>query len=137
MHTLLLRFTSNENSGPQKDEQKGDATKEPPPELVKELGKSKWSNYLDEDDVDKSEATRGNSSALSSLVKSYSKKGKSVRWADQVCNYLFSFQWVRLSVQPFRYENYIGYYLLPRCPFENIISSRSMSTSHSMQKDEC
>lgn len=52
---------------------------------MKDLGKSKWSNDLDDDDVHKTVATRGNSTALSSLTKSYSKKGKSVRWADQVC----------------------------------------------------
>ncbi|KAK6123254.1 hypothetical protein DH2020_043011 [Rehmannia glutinosa] len=43
-------------------------------DVVKELGKSKWSNDLDEDDLHKTEATKGNSSALSSLIKSYSKK---------------------------------------------------------------
>ncbi|KAL0439898.1 UNVERIFIED_CONTAM: YLP motif-containing protein 1 [Sesamum latifolium] len=47
--------------GPLKDEQKGDAVEERPVEVVKELGKSKWSNDLDEDDVCKTEATGGNS----------------------------------------------------------------------------
>ncbi|KAL3640617.1 hypothetical protein CASFOL_015585 [Castilleja foliolosa] len=76
---------------PLKDEQKGDdADKQRPLEVVKELGKSKWSNDLDEYDMHKTEATRGNSTALSSLVKSYSKKGKSVRWADQIGRIGFS-----------------------------------------------
>lgn len=81
----IIRFFGFGNLGPLKDEQKGDAAEERPVEVVKELGKSKWSNDLDDDDVHKTEATMGNSSALSSLIKSYSKKGKSVRWADQVC----------------------------------------------------
>ncbi|GFQ01165.1 ylp motif-containing protein 1 [Phtheirospermum japonicum] len=75
---------------PLKDEQKGDDAEERPHEVVKELGKSKWSNDFDEYDVHKTEATRGNSTVLSSLVKSYSKKGKSVRWADQIGRIGFS-----------------------------------------------
>ncbi|KAG8379131.1 hypothetical protein BUALT_Bualt07G0056300 [Buddleja alternifolia] len=67
-----------------KDEKKWDGAEEHPVEVVKELGKSKWSNVLDDEDVRKSEVTSGNSSALSSLTKSYSNQGKSVRWADQV-----------------------------------------------------
>ncbi|XP_057806396.1 uncharacterized protein LOC131021290 isoform X2 [Salvia miltiorrhiza] len=76
--------------GPSSDEQKGDGGEEQPVEVVKDLGKSKWSNDLDDDDVRKTETTRGNSSALSSLIKSYSKKGKSVRWADQIGKIGFS-----------------------------------------------
>ncbi|KAL0292101.1 UNVERIFIED_CONTAM: YLP motif-containing protein 1 [Sesamum calycinum] len=76
--------------GPLKDEQKGDAVEERPVEVVKELGKSKWSNDLDEDDVHNTEATGGHSGALSGLIKSYSKKGKSVRWADKIGNIGFS-----------------------------------------------
>ncbi|KAL2244271.1 UNVERIFIED_CONTAM: YLP motif-containing protein 1 [Sesamum indicum] len=76
--------------GQLKDEQKGDAVEEHPVEVVKELGKSKWSNDLDEDDVRKTEATGGNSGALSGLIKSYSNKGKSVRWADKIGNIGFS-----------------------------------------------
>ncbi|KAH6797373.1 P-loop containing nucleoside triphosphate hydrolases superfamily protein [Perilla frutescens var. hirtella] len=76
--------------GPSTDEQKEDGQEEHPVDEVKALGKSKWSNDLDDDDVHKTEATRGNSSALSSLFKSYSKKGKSVRWADQIGRVGFS-----------------------------------------------
>ncbi|KAL6541379.1 hypothetical protein OROHE_011087 [Orobanche hederae] len=72
-----------------KDDKKGDA-EEHQLEVVKELGKSKWSNELDEDELHKTEATRGNSTSLSSLVKSYSKKGKLVRWADQIGRIGFS-----------------------------------------------
>ncbi|KAK6148523.1 hypothetical protein DH2020_019435 [Rehmannia glutinosa] len=78
------------SDGRLKDEQKRDDAEERPQEVVKELGKSKWSNDLDEDDLHKTEATKGNSSALSSLIKSYSKKGKSVRWADQIGKIGFS-----------------------------------------------
>ncbi|KAL1566283.1 hypothetical protein AAHA92_01912 [Salvia divinorum] len=76
--------------GPSSDEPKGDVGEEHPVEVMKDLGKSKWSNDLDDDDVGKTETTRGNSSALSSLVKSYSKKGKSLRWADQIGRIGFS-----------------------------------------------
>lgn len=79
-----MMFTGFGDLGPSTDEQQGDGEEERPVELVKDLGKSKWSNDLDDDDVHKTEPIRGNSSAVSSLIKSY-KKGKSVRWADQVC----------------------------------------------------
>ncbi|KAL6493587.1 hypothetical protein OROGR_032366 [Orobanche gracilis] len=72
------------------DGKKWDAAEEHQLEVVKELGKSKWSNELDEDELHKTEATRGNSTSLSSLIKSYSKKGKSVRWADQIGRIGFS-----------------------------------------------
>ncbi|KAK3023999.1 hypothetical protein RJ639_045019 [Escallonia herrerae] len=55
-----------------------------PVEEVKELGRSKWSTDLDEDDTERTEGTKGNSSALSGLIQAYSKEGKSVRWGDQV-----------------------------------------------------
>ncbi|WOL09167.1 hypothetical protein Cni_G17920 [Canna indica] len=50
---------------------------------VKELGNSKWSKDLDEDD-DKSESLGGNTNALSGLIRAYSKGGKSVHWGDQI-----------------------------------------------------
>ncbi|XP_022869276.1 uncharacterized protein LOC111388721 isoform X2 [Olea europaea var. sylvestris] len=69
---------------PSKDDQKWDTMEDRPMEEVKELRKSKWSNDLDEDDVKKTEAARGNLNALSGLIQSYSKEGKSVRWADKI-----------------------------------------------------
>ncbi|GER49997.1 P-loop containing nucleoside triphosphatehydrolases superfamily protein [Striga asiatica] len=76
---------------PLKDEEKTDDVQEHQLEVVKELGKSKWSNDLDEDDLHKTETTMGsNSIVLSGLVKPYSKKGKSVRWADQIGRIGFS-----------------------------------------------
>ncbi|PON34679.1 YLP motif-containing protein [Parasponia andersonii] len=50
---------------------------------VKELGRSKWSNELDEDDTDQTEPIKGNLSALSGLIQAYGKEAKSVRWGDQ------------------------------------------------------
>lgn len=85
MHILLLILSGFGNLGPSTDEQKADGEEERPVEVVKDLGRSKWSNDLDDDDVRRTATTKGNSSALTSLIKSYSKKGKSVRWADQVC----------------------------------------------------
>ncbi|KAL6005518.1 hypothetical protein ACLOJK_006085 [Asimina triloba] len=52
-------------------------------ESVKELGKSKWSEDLD-DDADRKDEDRGILTALSGLVKAYGKGDKSVRWADEV-----------------------------------------------------
>ncbi|XP_012438720.1 uncharacterized protein LOC105764621 isoform X5 [Gossypium raimondii] len=50
---------------------------------VKELSRSKWSNNLDEDETEGSEAIKGNLNALSGLIQAYGNKGKSVRWSDQ------------------------------------------------------
>ncbi|XP_075523562.1 uncharacterized protein LOC142556152 isoform X2 [Primulina tabacum] len=61
-----------------------------PIEVVTEFGNSKWSNDLDEDDVQKAEVTRVKLSAFSGLAKSYSNQGKSVCWADQVGSIGFS-----------------------------------------------
>lgn len=52
---------------------------------VKELGRSKWSNELDEDDTERTEVSKGNLNALSGLIQAYGKQAKSVRWGDQVC----------------------------------------------------
>lgn len=54
---------------------------------MKELSRSKWSNDLDEDETEGSEAVKGNLNALSGLIQAYGKKGKSVRWSDQVFSY--------------------------------------------------
>lgn len=51
---------------------------------MKELGRSKWSNDLDEDDTERTEKVKGNLNALSGLIQAYGKERKSVRWADQV-----------------------------------------------------
>lgn len=67
---------------------KGDGTwdaADHPSEEVKELGKSKWSSDFDEDDIHSKEISKGNFNALSGLMKSYNKEGKSVRWGDEVC----------------------------------------------------
>ncbi|XP_051123126.1 uncharacterized protein LOC127246010 isoform X2 [Andrographis paniculata] len=75
-------FSSNDDQ--LKDEQSGDASEIHTVEEVKELGKSKWSNDLDDDDAHKTDGTVEDPGALPNLIKSYSKKGKSVRWADKV-----------------------------------------------------
>lgn len=53
-------------------------------EVVKDLGSSKWSNDLNEDDDETSGVVKGNSNALSGLFQLYVKEGKSVHWGDQV-----------------------------------------------------
>lgn len=60
-----------------------DAEEDHPGVEVKELGRSKWSEILDEDDTDKTEEVKGN--ALSGLIQAYRKEVKSVCWSDQVC----------------------------------------------------
>ncbi|KAG6538840.1 hypothetical protein ZIOFF_003991 [Zingiber officinale] len=50
---------------------------------IKELGSSKWSKDLDEEDK-KLEGVGKNINALSGLIHAYSKSGKSVHWGDQL-----------------------------------------------------
>lgn len=56
---------------------------------MKELGRSKWSEILDDDDTEKAEGVKGKFNALSGLIQAYRKEAKSVCWSDQVC--IFSF----------------------------------------------
>ncbi|KAF8399423.1 hypothetical protein HHK36_015288 [Tetracentron sinense] len=55
-----------------------------PTEEVKELGRSKWSDNLDEDDFEKTEDANWKSNALSGLMQAYGKGNRSVHWGDQV-----------------------------------------------------
>ncbi|XP_042396787.1 YLP motif-containing protein 1-like isoform X2 [Zingiber officinale] len=50
---------------------------------IKELGSSKWSKDLDEEDK-KLEGVGKNINALSGLIDAYTKSGKSVHWGDQL-----------------------------------------------------
>ncbi|KAL4012543.1 hypothetical protein IC575_029646 [Cucumis melo] len=72
------------------DEKRWDAEPDHLREEVKELGRSKWSNDLDDDDTEKIDGRNGHSNALSGLIQAYAKEGKSVRWMDQVRNTGFS-----------------------------------------------
>ncbi|KAJ6676801.1 YLP MOTIF CONTAINING PROTEIN NUCLEAR PROTEIN ZAP [Salix viminalis] len=71
---------------PTKDGKRLDAEEDHPSGL-KELGKSKWSDDLGEDD--RQEGMRTNI-ALSGLVQAYQKQRKSVHWSDQVGDTGFS-----------------------------------------------
>ncbi|KAL6953619.1 hypothetical protein U1Q18_042489 [Sarracenia purpurea var. burkii] len=51
---------------------------------VKELGRSKWSDDLDDDNAKRTKSTEGNSNALSGLIKAYANEGRSVHWGDQI-----------------------------------------------------
>lgn len=51
---------------------------------VRELGRSKWSENLEEHENEEKVEMRTSVSALSGLVQTYGKKGKSVRWGDKV-----------------------------------------------------
>ncbi|XP_011047152.1 PREDICTED: YLP motif-containing protein 1 isoform X2 [Populus euphratica] len=70
------------------DSKRWDAEEDHPSGL-KELGKSKWSDDLDEGDTQGSESMRTNN-ALSGLVQAYQKQRKSVHWSDQVGDTGFS-----------------------------------------------
>ncbi|GMP33536.1 hypothetical protein CsSME_00006816 [Camellia sinensis var. sinensis] len=73
-----------------KDDNKWNAEGHRQREEVKELGRSKWSDDLEDDNTKTTEATKGNLNALSGLIKAYAKEGKSVHWSDQVGNTGFS-----------------------------------------------
>ncbi|XP_034894194.1 LOW QUALITY PROTEIN: uncharacterized protein [Populus alba] len=73
---------------PAKDSKRWNAEEDHPSGL-KELGKSKWSDDLDEGDTKGSESMRTNN-ALSGLVQAYQKQRKSVHWSDQVGDTGFS-----------------------------------------------
>ncbi|GAV73831.1 AAA_33 domain-containing protein [Cephalotus follicularis] len=75
---------------PSKNGKRWEAEGDQPSEEVKALGRSKWSDDLDEDDTNNSKAARGNINALSGLIHAYRKEGKSVRWSDQVGSRGFS-----------------------------------------------
>ncbi|XP_030531175.1 uncharacterized protein LOC115741429 isoform X1 [Rhodamnia argentea] len=53
---------------------------------VRELGRSKWSENLEEHENDEKVERQTSASALSGLVQTYGKGGKSVRWGDQAGN---------------------------------------------------
>ncbi|CAL4889188.1 unnamed protein product [Urochloa decumbens] len=52
-------------------------------DAFKELGQSKWSKDF-EDDIEKSENTKGNTHALSGLAQTYSTRQKRVSWGDRL-----------------------------------------------------
>ncbi|KAK9104952.1 hypothetical protein Scep_021796 [Stephania cephalantha] len=54
------------------------------PDMVKELGRSKWSREEDEEVFKRPKSDIGNPNSLSSLIQAYSKEKKSVHWGDQV-----------------------------------------------------
>jgi len=66
-----------------KDEERGDGGGDYVTE-VRELGRSKWSENLEEHENEEKVEMRTSVSALSGLVQTYGKGGKSVRWGDQV-----------------------------------------------------
>ncbi|XP_073134592.1 uncharacterized protein [Henckelia pumila] len=93
------------SEGTSKDEQKLDAVEQYPIEVVTELGKSKWSNDLDEDDVQRAEVTRVTLSALAGLAKSYSNQGWQYWFFNRCCENSkcivsnWSWFWLQLEVE--------------------------------------
>ncbi|CAI9112273.1 OLC1v1012694C2 [Oldenlandia corymbosa var. corymbosa] len=78
------------SDGSLEEDEKFQAEADHPPEEVKELGKSKWSNDLDEEDIHKHELSSKLTPVPGLLLKSCNKEGKSVRWSDEVGNSGFS-----------------------------------------------
>ncbi|GAA0159661.1 DNA metabolism protein [Lithospermum erythrorhizon] len=80
------------SNGPHRDDKKHDATGPPyqKEDGSKELGNSKWSNDLDEDDSPSTHVRERNLNTLPGLNQSCRKKGKSVHWGDKVANAGFS-----------------------------------------------
>ncbi|XP_060170263.1 uncharacterized protein LOC132600856 [Lycium barbarum] len=76
--------------GDVKDDQDSDHEEDHRITEVKGLAKSKWSSDLDEDDTQRNGDAAKNLNALSGLIQSYRKEGKSVRWGDQVTKRGFS-----------------------------------------------
>lgn len=79
-------------------------------EEVKELGRSKWSNDLDDDDSERTDGLNGHANALSGLIQAYAKEGKSVRWMDKVCVvFHLIYQWLLLLKEIHRCLIYLQY----------------------------
>ncbi|KAF5204750.1 Ylp motif-containing protein [Thalictrum thalictroides] len=80
---------------PQENQEPDDSVKEEErwnvddPE-VKELGKSKWSNDADEEDIERSKHSKKAPNVLSGLIQAYTRGDKSVHWGDQIGNSGFS-----------------------------------------------
>ncbi|XP_009369339.2 uncharacterized protein LOC103958750 isoform X2 [Pyrus x bretschneideri] len=71
-------------NGPSNGGKSFDAEEDHPTEEVKELGRSKWSEILADDDTEKADGAKGKFNALSGLIQAYRKEAKSVCWSDQV-----------------------------------------------------
>ncbi|KAM1377580.1 hypothetical protein TB2_039038 [Malus domestica] len=71
-------------NGPSNGGKSFDAEEDHSTEEVKELGRSKWSEILDDDDTEKADGVKGKFNALSGLIHAYRKEAKSVCWSDQV-----------------------------------------------------
>uniref|UniRef100_A0A803L927 YLP motif-containing protein 1 n=1 Tax=Chenopodium quinoa TaxID=63459 RepID=A0A803L927_CHEQI len=74
----------------QKDERNWNSQVDHPAEEVKDLGRSKWSDNLDDDDDEINKVLKGKATVLSGLVRTYGREGKSVHWGDQGGNTGFS-----------------------------------------------
>ncbi|KAH7550345.1 hypothetical protein JRO89_XS13G0175000 [Xanthoceras sorbifolium] len=73
-----------------KDGERWDLEGDRSTEVVKDLGRSKWSEDLDESSAERSKLVKDNLNALSGLFREYGKEGKSVHWGDQVSDTGFS-----------------------------------------------
>ncbi|TQD75055.1 hypothetical protein C1H46_039424 [Malus baccata] len=71
-------------NGPSNGGKSFDTEEDHPTGEVKELGRSKWSEILDDDDTEKADGVKGKFNALSGLIHAYRKEAKSVCWSDQV-----------------------------------------------------
>uniref|UniRef100_A0A7N0V1S5 YLP motif-containing protein 1 n=1 Tax=Kalanchoe fedtschenkoi TaxID=63787 RepID=A0A7N0V1S5_KALFE len=68
-------------------------------ERAKELGRSKWSDELDDQVLERKDSGKRKTNALSGLIKSYGKRIKSVHWGDQAKDTGFSIGAVKKATQ--------------------------------------
>ncbi|XP_077240463.1 uncharacterized protein LOC143881327 isoform X2 [Tasmannia lanceolata] len=104
-----------------------DTEREDPSQGVKELGRSKWSEDVDED-VDRAEGSTGDLNALSGLIQAYGKGNKSVHWGDRVGKSGFSIGAVKKSNVSLIIGSGSGYNLDSNpLPIEDAIESSNSS----------
>lgn len=109
-----------------------------PTEEVKDLGRSKWSGSLDDDDDERNEVLKGKANVLSGLVRTYGREGKSVHWGDQGSHTGFSIGAVKkANLASLVIGPGAGYNLKSNpLPMEDATSRKSEETKkHSMFKE--
>ncbi|KAF7123758.1 hypothetical protein RHSIM_Rhsim12G0159100 [Rhododendron simsii] len=126
--TVLLSHDCSPD-GSSKDDKKWDAEGEHLVEEVKELGRSKWSDDLDDGNAKRTEATKRNLSSVSGLIKAYAKGGKSVHWGDQVGSTGFSIGVARQVNVSLVIGPGAGYNLISNPVPEEPVSTRSTGKS--------
>ncbi|GAB2269942.1 hypothetical protein Dimus_004860 [Dionaea muscipula] len=88
--TLVPMAEGVHQNGSPEEEKKWSAEGDGSLQEVKDLGHSKWLGDLDDVDAEGTEVLKGKSNALSGLLQTYGKEGKSVHWGDEAIDAGFS-----------------------------------------------